>query len=286
MKALVLGSKGQLGRQLVACAPAGSIVVQHDIDTLDICDHHALRTSVESARPDIIFNAAAFTNVDGAEAEEETARKINGEAVGVLAAAARDLGAKLVHVSTDYVFDGLSGRPYAPDAPTHPVSAYGRTKLAGERAAGDAALIVRTAWVYSTTGGNFVRTMLRLFGERSEVRVVSDQMGTPTYAPDLAKALWTLAEKEASGVYHYTDSGAASWYDFAVAIQEEALALQLLDKAIPIVPIPTSGYPTPATRPHYSVLDSTKTMAVLGGPAPHWRANLRLMLRAISSEAR
>lgn len=284
MRVLVLGSKGQLGRQLTACAPADAVVTQHDIDTLDICDHAAIRDCVETSAPAIIFNAAAYTNVDGAEAEEELAQKINGEAVSVLATAARDLGAKLVHVSTDYVFDGLSGRPYSPDAPTGPVSAYGRTKLAGERAAGDAALIVRTAWVYSVTGGNFVRTMLRLFRERPEVRVVADQIGTPTYAPDLARALWALAQQGATGIYHYTDSGAASWYDFAVAIQEEALALGLLDAPVPIVPIPTSGYPTPATRPHYSVLDSLKTMAALGSPAPHWRANLRVMLRTISSE--
>lgn len=284
MRVLVLGSKGQLGRQLIASAPAHAVVVHHDIDTLDICDDAALRACVETSATDIIFNAAAYTNVDGAEAEEALAQKINAEAVGVLAAAAHDLSAKLVHVSTDYVFDGLSGRPYAPDAPTGPVSAYGRTKLAGEQAAGDAALIVRTAWVYSVTGGNFVRTMLRLFRERPEVRVVADQIGTPTYAPDLARALWTLAQHGATGLYHYTDSGAASWYDFAVAIQEEALALGLLDKAVPIVPIPTSGYPTPAMRPHYSVLDSTKTSAVLGGPAPHWRANLRRMLGVIASE--
>jgi len=284
MKALIVGSKGQLGRGLIATAPADMAIVAHDIDTLDITDADAVEALVAAERPDIVLNAAAYTAVDKAESEEEQALAINAAAVGHLAQAAKRHGARLVHVSTDFVFDGTSGIPYPPDAKPNPVSAYGRTKLAGERLAGDDALIVRTAWVYAPTGGNFVRTMLRLMGERPEVRVVADQIGTPTYAPGLAAALWTLSALGTTGIHHYTDAGAASWYDFAVAIQEEALAAGLLTQAVPVIPIATADYPTPAQRPHYSVLDKRSTFAALGGPTPHWRDNLRTMIAAIKAE--
>lgn len=282
--ALIVGGKGQLGRGLAATAPAGTRIVSHDVDTLDITDRSAVAAVVAAVRPDVLLNAAAYTAVDKAESDEAAALAVNATAVGILAEAARAVGAGFVHVSTDFVFDGAAGIPYAPDAPTNPLSAYGRTKRAGELAAGDDALIVRTAWVYAPTGGNFVRTMLRLMAERPEVRVVADQIGTPTYAPDLAAALWTMAGKNARGLHHYTDSGAASWYDFAVAIQEEALAAGLLDKAVPVLPIATADYPTPAKRPFYSVLDKSSTNALLGAPAPHWRANLRRMISAIRAE--
>jgi len=259
--------------------------VVHGSDTLDITDAAAVQAAVAAERPDLIFNAAAYTAVDKAESDEDRAFAVNATAVGHLAEAASACDARLVHISTDFVFDGTSGVPYAPDAPTNPVCAYGSSKLAGEKLAGEGALIVRTAWVYAPTGGNFVRTMLRLMAERPEVRVVADQIGTPTYAPALAKALWTLAEARFTGMHHYTDAGAASWYDFAVAIQEEALASGLLDRAVPVIPIATADYPTPARRPHYSVLDKTSTYAALGGPAPHWRANLRTMIAAIADEA-
>ena len=283
MKALIFGSKGQLGRGLAATAPQGSQLVQHDVDTLDITDADAVGRAVKDAAPDIVLNAAAYTAVDRAEEEEALAQAVNGDAVGHIAQAARVAGARFVHVSTDFVFDGTASRPYAPEAAPSPISAYGRTKLAGERLASNDALIVRTAWVYAPEGGNFVRTMLRLMGEREELGVVADQVGTPTYAPDLAAALWDLADKGVTGVHHYTDSGVASWYDFAVAIQEEASAIGLLDRAIPIAPIATSAYPTPAKRPHYSVLDKTSTIAALGRTPPHWRVNLRKMLNEIKT---
>ncbi len=283
MKALITGANGQLGWSLQQTAPSGTELICTDVAELDICDAAAVDAFVAEHNPDLILNAAAYTAVDKAESEEALALRINAEAVANLAAAARTHNARLVHVSTDFVFDGVSGIPYAPDAPTAPVSAYGRTKLAGEQAAGEGALIVRTAWVYAPKGHNFVRTMLRLMAERDEVRVVADQIGTPTYAPDLAAALWALSAKGVTGIHHYTDSGAASWYDFAVAIQEEGLAAGLLTRAVPVIPIATSDYPTPATRPHYSVLDKSSSFAALGGPAPHWRANLRLMLKEILS---
>lgn len=283
MKVLIVGGNGQLGQGLSATAPKEAEIVSHDIDSLDITDRVAVAAAVEETRPKIVFNAAAYTAVDKAESEEDLALAVNATAVGYLADAARDAGARFVHVSTDFVFDGISGVPYAPDSPTAPIGAYGRTKLAGEEAAGRDALIVRTAWVYAPKGRNFVRTMLRLMGERPEVRVVADQIGSPTYAPGLAAALWTMSDKGTTGTYHYTDSGACSWYDFAIAIQEEALALGLLDRAIPVVPINAIEYPTPAKRPHYSVLDKTSTFSVLGSPTPHWRTNLRKMIAEIKT---
>lgn len=284
MNVLVTGAGGQLGRALLASAPADAEVAGLVRADLDIADADAVRAAVAAHAPALIINAAAYTAVDKAESEGEAARAINATGPANLAAAARDAGARFVHVSTDFVFDGVSGVPYRPDAPTAPIGAYGLTKREGEVAVAQAlpsALIVRTAWVYGTTGGNFVRTMLRLMAERDEVRVVADQIGTPTFAGGLAAALWALDAAGGQGIHHWTDSGAASWYDFAVAIQEEALALGLLTRKVPVLPIPTSAYPTPARRPHYSVLDKEATVALLGAPAPHWRDNLRLMLKDI-----
>ncbi len=285
MKALVVGGDGQLGRALGATVPANVELVSLAKTSLDITDARAVQAMLARIGPDLVLNAAAYTAVDRAETDEDAAHAVNATAVGILADAARRDGARFVHVSTDFVFDGRSGSPYAPEAPTNPLCAYGRTKLAGERLAGPDALIVRTAWVYAPTGGNFVRTMLRLMRDddqagRPEVRVVADQIGTPTYAPGLAAALWTLASQGLSGVYHYTDAGVASWYDFAVAIREEALAAGLI-RAAPVVPISTSDYPTPAIRPGYSVLDKRSTFAALGGAVPHWRENLRAMIAEI-----
>jgi dTDP-4-dehydrorhamnose reductase len=190
-------------------------------------------------------------------------------------------GARFVHISTDFVFDGMSGRPWKPEDPTAPLGAYGASKLAGEvavAAAAPGALIVRTAWVYGPTGANFLATMLRLMASRPELRVVADQIGTPTSTLDLADALWRLARTDTHGILHYTNAGAASWYDFAVAIAEEAVESGLLAQAPPVIPIATADYPTPAARPAFSVLDKTAAFALLGGPAPHWRAALRTVL--------
>lgn len=284
MKVLITGAKGQLGRALLACAPAGAQIVAHGSDTLNITDRAAVEASFNAEQPQLVLNAAAYTAVDKAESDEETALAVNATAVGILADAARTHGAHFCHVSTDFVFDGIAGSPYVPDAPTNPLSAYGRTKLGGELLAGVDALIVRTAWVYAPMGGNFVRTMLRLMAERPEVRVVADQVGTPTYAPGLARALWTLSGQGLAGVHHYTDAGVASWYDFAVAIQEEALAAGLLNAAVPVIPIATADFPSPARRPGYSVLDKASTFAALGGPTSHWRDNLRRMIASIGAE--
>lgn len=283
MKVLIAGSGGQLGCALQAMAPKGSVVIASRKNELNITDESCVAAVVAEVKPDIVFNAAAYTAVDKAETEIDRARLINATAVGYLAATCREQDARFVHVSTDFVFNGQISRAYAPEDTPAPLGVYGLTKYEGEQAAGADALIVRTAWVYAPTGNNFVRTMLRLMAERDEVRVIADQISTPTYAPGLAQALWSLAAQGAMGIYHYTDSGVASWYDFAVAIQEEALGLGLLSKVVPVIPIATQDYPTPAQRPAFSVLDKAKTWKALAGPAPHWRVNLRTMLQEIKS---
>jgi len=286
VKVLITGAGGQLGRALQATVPAGVDPVALDRAALDIGDAAAVMARVRDLAPALVINAAAYTAVDKAESDVAAAHRINAEAPGHLAAAASAVGARFIHVSTDFVFDGTSGTPYRPDHPTAPLGVYGATKLAGERAVRSAqpdALIVRTAWVYGDAGHNFVRTMLRLMAERDEVRVVADQIGTPSYATGLARALWALDAAGATGIHHWTDSGAASWYDFAVAIQEEALAIGLLTRAVPVIPIATSDYPTPARRPSYSVLDKSAAVALVGACAPHWRVHLREMLGVIKT---
>ncbi|WP_416908775.1 MAG: dTDP-4-dehydrorhamnose reductase [Polymorphobacter sp.] len=279
MKILITGSGGQLGRALQASAPAHHRVSAPDEADLDITSATSLDTAMTTLRPDVIINAAAYTAVDKAESEPERAHEINAAAVARLAA----LPARLVHVSTDFVFDGTAHSPIPPDARPNPQSVYGASKYAGERAAASnpQALIVRTAWVYASRGANFVHTMLRLMRERPEVRVVADQLGTPTHADSLARALWSLIDANARGLHHFTDAGSASWYDFAVAIQQEALALGLLETAVPVVPIGTADYPTPARRPAYGLLDKSATWAVAGIPR-HWREELRACLKAMT----
>ncbi|MBT2188947.1 dTDP-4-dehydrorhamnose reductase [Sphingobium nicotianae] len=286
MKVLITGAGGQLGRALQSSAPAHADVVALDRQSLDIADEAAIVDLFDETEPDLVINAAAYTAVDRAESDQIEAHRINAEGAGALAAAAAVQRARFIHVSTDFVFDGSNGVPYRPDHPTAPLGVYGATKLAGEQAVQAAhpqALIVRTAWVYGVTGSNFVRTMLRLMADRDEVRVVADQVGTPTYAAGLARALWALDATGATGIHHWTDSGAASWYDFALAIQEEALAIGLLTRQVPVLPIATSDYPTPARRPSYSVLDKRSAIALVGAPAPHWRVHLRDMLGVIKA---
>jgi dTDP-4-dehydrorhamnose reductase len=236
----------------------------------------------------VVLNAAAYTAVDRAEEDSERAFAVNVLGAEHVARAAAQLGARVIHVSTDFVFDGLSSRPYRPDDAPHPCSAYGRSKLAGEAAvlsaARERAVVVRTAWLYSAHGGNFVKTILRLLAERDAVRVVADQIGTPTWASTLALVLWQLAARpDLRGVFHWTDAGVASWYDFAVAIREEALAAGVLAAAAPVVPIRTEDYPTPAQRPPFSVLDKTAIWDALGLEPRHWRCELRAMLAELAT---
>lgn len=280
MKVLIAGSAGQLGRALQASAPAGVEILAPPEAEFDILDAAKVSALVETTRPDLLINAAAYTAVDKAETDRDTAEAVNATAAAGLASAAASVGARFAHVSTDFIFDGLSPTPYLPDATPAPLGVYGETKLSGERqvlAAHSSPLIVRTAWVYAAQGNNFVKTMLRLMAERDEVRVVSDQVGTPTHAAGLARAIWTLDAAGANGVFHWTDAGVASWYDFAIAIRDEALAIGLLQRAVPVVPIRTSDYPTPAKRPSMSVLDKSSSWAITG-TAAHWRAELKAAL--------
>lgn len=287
MKVLVTGAGGQLGRALVARAPAGVTVTAATSGDLDIADREAVLTLAARETPELILNAAAYTAVDQAESEPDRAAAVNDTGTANLVAAAQASGARLAHVSTDFVFGGEAGRAYAVDAPTQPLGVYGATKLAGERHLRPGDLCVRTAWVYAAQGRNFVNTMLRLMAEREELGVVADQIGSPTSADDLADALWRLALGGAAGTFHYTNSGVASWYDFAVAIRDEAVGLGLLpETAARVKPIATAAYPTPARRPAYSVLDGTKAAAFLGAAAPHWRHALVTVLRQVAAENR
>jgi len=286
MKTLIVGAAGQLGRALRRTVPAGVEAVAFDRADLDITSGPAVAQTVNSLQPDVVINASAYTAVDLAESEPEKAFAINADAVGRLAGVCAAAGIRFVHVSTDFVFDGSLGRPYRPDDATHPLGVYGASKLAGEQNIATHTeldwTVVRTAWVYANSGRNFVLTMLRLFNERPVVRVVADQVGTPTSALSLSECVWGAATSgNLRGIAHFTDAGAASWYDFAVAIYEEATQLGLVRKSVDVQPIQTKDYPTPARRPSYSVLDVTATTAALGLIPVHWRTNLRQALREL-----
>lgn len=286
-RALITGAGGQVGLSLRQGAPPGWEVIACERRELDVTRADQARAVLQRERPTLVIHAAAFTGVDAAESDADGAEAVNVAGTRHVAEAAREVGARVLYLSTDFVFDGAAGRPYPPDDPPHPLSVYGRTKLAGEREAqrvlGERAVIIRTAWVYSRHRQNFVLTMLRLMRERDEVGVVSDQVGTPTWAASLAEAVWTVAAMpRLSGILHWTDAGVASWYDFAVAIQEEALAGGLLARACRIRPLRSEEYPTRARRPPYGVLDKAGTWAILGRTPPHWRVNLQCMLRELA----
>lgn len=278
MKAIVTGAGGQLGRALLARSPDGWECRGLARNDLDFSHPDAIARLIAAEAPDVVINAAAYTAVDRAESEEDLAFTVNARAVGALASALSATDGHLVHVSTDFVFDGTSPHAYRPSDARNPLSAYGRSKSAGEDAAGPGASVLRTAWVYGAGGANFVATMLRLMRNMPEVRVVADQIGAPTWASGLADVAWGLALRRAPGIFHHSDAGVASWYDFAVAVQEEALAIGLLEHGVPVIPIATTDYPTPARRPAFSLLDSRATRDLLGTAAVHWRVNLRRML--------
>jgi len=280
---LVTGANGQLGQAIRRRAdlyPSFSFFYT-DIDTLDITDKEAVYAYLNKYRIHIIINTAAYTAVDQAEKEPEKAYRINAEAVKILAEAARDHNSRLIHVSTDYVFDGMNHRPYVETDGTHPASAYGRTKLAGEillQEILESAVIVRTSWLYSESGTNFMKTMLRLGKERKELKVVFDQIGTPTYAGDLAEALLVILNKEDNhsfvpGIYHFSNEGVCSWYDFARKI------IELAGLPCKVIPIETKDYPTPAVRPAYSVLNKSKIKETYGLAIPHWEEALKRVIR-------
>jgi dTDP-4-dehydrorhamnose reductase len=290
LRTLLLGSRGQVGRELQRRIPAGTALTAFDKDELDICCAADVLESVRSLSPDLIINAAAYTAVDQAESDRDAAFAVNATGARNIAVAARAEGCRLVHISTDFIFDGKQGHPYESDDEARPLSTYGRSKLDGEEAVGAAcgelAITVRTSWIYSRFGGNFVKTMLSLMEQRPRLAVVCDQVGCPTWAGSLAEALWELGGRhEISGIIHWTDAGVASWFDFAVAIQSLALELDLLETRIPIEPILTTAFPTPATRPTFSVLDTSEARRQLETVQPHWRDSLYRMLVDLKEEA-
>lgn len=283
---LITGANGQLGnemRRLGAVSPHNYLFT--DVAELDITDTAAVEELMRRDRIDIAVNCAAYTNVERAEEDEATAHLLNCEAVRNLAEAAAATGATLFHVSTDYVFDGQGHLPYREEDPTSPLGAYGRTKLAGEQAVIDSGckyLIFRTAWLYSEFGNNFLKTMLRLTAEREELKVVFDQIGTPTYAGDLALAIFAIIEGERyagnEGIYHFTNEGVSSWYDFAVEIAAAAG-----HDTCRILPCHTVEFPTKAARPAYSVLDKTKIKRTFDIEIPHWRESMLYCLEKLKN---
>lgn len=282
MNVVIIGKKGQLAWELQKTAPRGMHITALASADLDITDGEAVHETLQTLRPAIVVNAAAYTAVDKAESEAEQAFQVNETGVKNIASACKALSARVVHVSTDFVFDGSQTTPYQPQDATNPINVYGASKLAGEQGLLQLlpdSVIVRTSWVYSAHGNNFVKTMLRLMAEKPKLGVVYDQVGTPTWANGLARWIWAVAQKpEVSGIHHWTDAGVTSWYDFAVAIQELGLAKGLLEREIPIAAIPASQYPTPAKRPSFSVMDKSTAEHVSGIATVHWRKQLTKMM--------
>ena len=277
---LVTGANGQLGNSIHARISQypGYNFLFTDIDTLDICDKEAVRKYVLENDVQYVMNCAAYTAVDKAEDNQELCDKLNHVAPGYLAAAAEACGAALIQVSTDYVFDGTGHIPYTEEAATSPDSVYGFTNLAGEQAVMkhcSRAMIIRTAWLYSIYGNNFVKTMLRLGRERETLGVVFDQIGTPTYANDLARAIFAaISQGIVPGIYHFSNEGVCSWYDFTLAIHRLAGI-----KSCKVSPLHTDEFPAKAPRPHYSVLDKTKIKKTFGIDIPHWEASLAVCMK-------
>lgn len=290
MKIALFGAAGQLGQALLQ----SPLAQQHQItgftrEQLDISDEPALRATLSALQPDIIINAAAYTGVDAAEADDLLARAANATGPKQLArwaAESRVNGVQpwLLQISTDFVFSGRHHRAWLPDDQPDPLSIYGRTKLEGELhvryLARDNSLVLRTSWLYAAHGRNFLTTMLRLMREKESLNVVDDQIGAPSSVTGLVRCISAAVVLRPVGTLHWRDAGVASWYDFAVAIQDEALRLGLLERQIPIHPIPSAGYPTPARRPAFSVLDTSATCALLDCHPQHWRRELVAVLTA------
>jgi dTDP-4-dehydrorhamnose reductase len=306
MKVLITGKGGQLSSELEQTLPKNVQLISLGIEELDVSDASAVMTAMKVYQPQVVINAAAYTAVDKAEQEPSVAYLVNEQGAANLANACKYVNAFLFHVSTDFVFDGTKTTPYKPEDTPNPLGVYGASKLAGdirvsEILAGQA-LIVRTAWVYSSHGNNFVKTMLRLMADKPQLGVVYDQVGTPTWAKGLALWLWAMATKltaesatsapklagldcNKTTIYHWTDAGVASWYDFAIAIQELALEKGVLTQAIPVTPIPASAYPTPAKRPAFSVIDKSSAEHTSGIATIHWRKQLSSMLDELQRQS-
>jgi dTDP-4-dehydrorhamnose reductase len=292
-KILITGITGQVGQELTDTLKGSGELFCLARQQMDLADADSIRNAIRAIQPNIIVNPAAYTAVDKAETEISLATAINSNAPRIIAEEAEKINATVIHISTDYVFDGTKNTPYLPEDRTNPIGIYGKTKLMGEigiRENCTRHLIVRTAWVYGVRGhGNFVKTMLKLGAGREELKVVADQIGSPTRSTDIATTIASLIEKVDRqecpwGIYHFTNSGVASWYDLAVTIFEEAKAKQLSFplKIQRVIPITTAEYPTPAQRPAYSVLSNQKLDRLLGTNPPHWRHSLQQMLLELS----
>jgi dTDP-4-dehydrorhamnose reductase len=280
---LVTGSNGQLGKELQQLADAYPQYKFVFASREDLKLHHfpLVENFFLTVKPQYCINCAAYTAVDKAENEQDLAMLVNGEAVGHLAAICKKYQTKLIHISTDYVFDGESEIPYKEEDATNPMNVYGKSKLLGEQLCikeNESSIIIRTSWVYSSFGHNFVKTMMRLMRERNEINVVNDQIGSPTYAADLAKAILEIiaSGKWESGFYHYSNEGKISWFEFAVAIKE------MMNSNCKINPIATSAYPTPAKRPHFSLLNKQKIADVFAIQVPYWKESLQKCMTEIS----
>ena len=290
MRVLLTGSGGQLARALQRTVPSGCTLVPVTREELDVSDRVKVAECVATVRPDVIINTAAYTSVDLAESEEARARAVNASGPGHLAEAAAGRACRLVQPSTDYVFEGSGATPLRTDAPTDPCSVYGRSKLDGERAVIERSdgpwMIVRTAWVYSGAGRNFLTSMLRQMGSGTPLRVVDDQRGTPTSSDSLATAIWCMVEGELEGIQHWTDDGTATWCSFAREIARIGLELGLIDSTPEITGVSSSERPSPARRPGYAVLDKTETWGRLEGtrcmPPVDWRENLRRTMEGLT----
>jgi dTDP-4-dehydrorhamnose reductase len=289
-KILLIGSTGQVGQELLKTLQPLGELVSLTRQQLDLTQPETIQKAITSLKPNIIVNAAAYTAVDKAETDVETAMIVNAIAPKIMAQAAREIAAKLLHISTDYVFDGQNYTPYLEEDKTNPLGVYGKSKLLGEEGIiqnCDRYLILRTAWVYGSKGhGNFVKTMLRLGAEKDELKVVADQIGSPTWSYDIAEAIANLVNPNrniASGIYHFTSSGVASWYDFAIAIFKQAAKIGFPLTIKKVLPITTADYPTPAQRPNYSVLSKGKYTQTIGVYPPYWRDSLNKMLAQLQS---
>jgi dTDP-4-dehydrorhamnose reductase len=290
------GCLGQLGSTIQLHWGASQLSASHellavDIDQLDLTDAEDVSAYLNQLKPAVIINAAAYTNVDGAEADEGLAYAVNAEAVCSLVSWCAANPCKLMQVSTDFVFDGSQREPYKPDAAPAPLSVYGASKLAGENEILErlpqAGIIVRTSWLYSEFGRNFVKTMLRIMTDKPELKVVNDQIGSPTSAHTLTQFLFQLIQSEiSSGMYHWTDGGEISWFDFAEAIYAQGKLEGLLANDVTILPIPSAEYPTPATRPYYSVLDRSSSLALTGSEPQGWQSALQYVINSLAQSAR
>jgi dTDP-4-dehydrorhamnose reductase len=292
IKVLLTGKDGQLGRALQQNAPEGIELVPVGRDELDLADPTACREAVRRLRPDWVLNAGAYTAVDKAEDEPELALAVNAGAPEAFAAALDEIGGRLLQVSTDFVFDGQQGHPYRPEQPTRPLGVYGRTKAEGERRVlttlpPERLCVLRTSWVYGPVGRNFCLTMLRLHRLKAEagesLGVVADQVGCPTATHTLAEACWAVVRLGVSGIQHWSDAGAASWYDFAITIGQLGVSRGLLKSSASVRPIGTGDYLTPARRPSYSLLDCTETRSALDLKPSHWRAALDEVMEQVTT---